>query len=159
MDILYESPWWVYVLFVFLVILGFKASQPRTISLKKLILLPGIFTVWNIAWLTERLEGRYNLLVFWGLGIVVGSIFGWQTVRKWKIKSDHVRKHISLPGTWSTLTLILLVFAARYFFVYNYETQTNESWDFHFADSVVSGLITGIFIGRSLELYKKYCEE
>ena len=159
MNILDQTPWWVYALFVSLVIIGLKASHPRTISLKKLLILPGIFTVLNIIWLTERLQGRYALLFFWAIGLVIGSLIGWRIVLHWKTEANHRLHHLRIPGSWSTLFLIILVFVIRYFFLYNYETKFRESYNFHLADSFVSGIITGIFIGRALELYKKYCEE
>jgi hypothetical protein len=159
MSILYETPWWVFTLFVLLIIIGFKSSRPRTISLKKLLILPGIFTILNVIWLAERLQGRYHLLFIWAIGLVIGSLIGWRLVLNWKTEANHRLHHLHIQGSWSTLFLILLVFAIRYFFVYNYENQVEESYNFHLADSFISGIITGIFIGRALEFYKKYCEE
>lgn len=156
MEILADTPWWVYILFVGLVIIGMKSLKPRTISFARLILLPAVFTIWNIVWLTERLAGQYSFLLFWFISLSAGVFVGRETVRRWKIKADHRNKTISLPGTKSTLILILLVFAFRYFFVYNYETHPHASSHFFLADSIVSGVIIGIFIGRSLELYQKY---
>lgn len=159
MSILYQTPWWVYALFVSLVIIGLKSTRGRTISLSKLLILPGIFTVLNIIWLTERIQGKYTLLFFWAIGLLIGSLIGWRIVLHWKTMANHRLHHLYIPGSWSTLFIILLVFAVRYFFVYNYENHLNESYNFHLADSFISGIITGIFIGRALELYKKYCEE
>lgn len=154
--ILAETPWWVYILFVGLVIIGLKATRPRTISFTRLLLLPSIFTILSIIWLTERLAGNYFFLLFWILGLGAGSLLGWQSVRPWRIKPDRHRKTISLPGTRSTLILILFVFAFRYFFIYNYEVHPEIASHFFLADSILSGVVTGIFIGRSLELYQKY---
>jgi len=112
--------------------------------------------LWNIAWLAERLEGQYSLFIYWVIGLAAGTLIGWQTVRNWKIKVDRHRKTISVPGTWSTLIFILLVFVVRYYFVYHYESHPENSSRFFLADSLVSGIFTGIFIGRSLELYQKY---
>ena len=121
MDILYDAPWWIYVLFVVTVIIGLKSSRTRTISASRLLLLPAIFTLLSIFWMAESLNGRYFLLIFWILGLILGVGFGWQSVHSWKTKADLTTKKITLPATWSTLALILAVFAARYFFVYNYE--------------------------------------
>lgn len=156
MEIIAETPWWVYVLFAVLVIVGLRATRPRTISFNKLLLLPAIFTIWNILWLAERLSGRYSLLLYWLIGIAIGAVIGWQTVRTWKTQVNHQTKSITLPGSWTTLILILLVFAVRYFFVYNYQLHPAHSNNFFLADSFISGIFTGIFTGRSFDLYQKY---
>lgn len=155
MDILINTPWWVYVLFVILMIIGLKATKPRAVPFHRIILLPGIFTIWNIAWLADRLQGHLFLFIFWVIGLIIGAFIGWQTVLSWKVHFDPHRKLISLPGTWTTLIFIFLVFAVRYFFVYNYETHPEVAPHLFTADATISGVITGIFIGRSLEIYRK----
>lgn len=156
MAILLESPWWVYGLFVVLVFLGIRALLPRTIFLYRLFLIPGILTAWNIAFLAERLENYPSYWLFWVIGLVLGGYIGWQAVRSWVVVVDKDEQQITLPGTWSTLILILLIFAVRYFFIFHYEFYPEFYSHFAKADSLSSGMIVGIFIGRSLELYYKY---
>ncbi len=156
MDIISNTPWWVYLLFLYLVGIGLNALRPRTISIKRLILIPGILTIWNIAFLMERLSEKYFFLLFWVVGLSIGVLIGWQTVHSWETKADQVNKTLHLPATWSTLILILLVFAVRYFFLFHYELYPQFYNHFFLADSISSGVITGIFVGRSLELYQKY---
>lgn len=156
MDILSETPWWVYVLFFGLVSIGFAAARPRVVSLRRLLILPLVFTLWNLAWLNERIHGRHSLLVFWILGLAIGSYFGGMSVRKWIVKADRQQEKVHLPGSWSTLVLILLVFAVRYFFVYHYERFPDTSSDLYTYDAAISGLITGIFMGRAYQVFHKY---
>ncbi len=156
MDILSNAPWWAYLGFMISVAIGIASTRPRTISFHRLVILPALFTLLNIAWLAERLQGRYSLLSFWICTLAIGSYLGWQTVRNWETEADHQKKRLSLPGSWSTLYLILAVFATRYFFTYNYELHPEAYIHLFLADAIVSGLITGIFIGRSVELYRKY---
>lgn len=156
MGTLLDTPWWVYVLFVLLVIIGLKSLKPRMIPFKRLLILPLVFMIWNVGWLAERLQGHLFPFFFWGIGLGLGAIIGWRTVLFWKIRADRHRKLISIPGNWTTLIFILLVFATRYFFVYNYEMHPATTPHFFIADALVSGVITGIFTGRALELYRKY---
>lgn len=154
-EILEDTPWWVYLLFIYLVFIGLRATRPRTTSLNKVFFLPLIFTLWNLAWLYERIQGHFLLLFFWPFGIAVGIFSGWAMVRKWHIAYHKSQRTISLPPTWSTLILILLVFAVRYFFVFNYEIHPEKASHLFLADSLISGTITGIFIGRSFHIYQK----
>ncbi len=156
MDILTNTPWWVFVLFIFLTITGLNATRPRVLPLKRLIILPTIFALWNIAWLAERIQGHFSLFIFWLVGLIVGSFIGWQTVLSWRVHADHVHRTVALPGTWSTLFFIVLVFFIRYFFVYNYEAHPEAADHLFSSDALLSGIITGIFIGRVLEIYRKY---
>lgn len=155
MAILSNIPWWVFVLFVFLVINGLKSTQPRTISLKRLLILPTILTLWNIVWLTERVHEQYHLLIFWVGGLALGAFLGWLSVRSYEVRVDRRLQLITLPGTWFTLILILFIFAIRFFFNYNYEVHPNLAFHFYKADALLSGLTTGVFIGRSFGLYRK----
>ncbi|HSX25691.1 MAG TPA: hypothetical protein VLE89_01620 [Chlamydiales bacterium] len=155
-EALKETPWWVYVLFIYLVIIGLTATRPRTFSLKKLFIFPLILTIWNILWLLERLQAHYGLFLFWPFGLIVGGYLGWIMVRSWKISIEKSKQSITLPPTWSTLILILLIFAIRYFFVYNYEVHPEIAPHLFLADALISGVITGIFIGRAFHLYNKY---
>jgi len=156
MDIFDNTPWWIYVFFIALVFLGLRATKPRTIPLNRITFLPLIFTIWNILWLNERTHDHTYLILFWVIGLIVGTFIGWQTVLAWHIYADHRRKLISLPGTWTTLVFILLVFCARYYFVYNYELHPHAAPHLYTPDAFISGLFTGIFTGRALELYHKY---
>ena len=156
MDIITTAPWWVFALFFFLVIVGLTAVLPRAISLKRILFLPLVFTIWNVVWLAERIQGHFFLLIFWAAGLLIGAAFGWVSVRSWKIQADVRHKRLSLPGTWTTLVLILLAFSVRYFFIYNYEMHPEAASHLFISDALISGIITGIFIGRSLELYRKY---
>jgi hypothetical protein len=154
-EIIKLTPWWVFFLFVGLIMIGMKAARPRTTSYRKLFLLPLIFTLWNLIWLNERVQGHYSLIVFWLIGLVLGSGLGWVTVRRWKISAIS-REFIKLPGTWSTLILIMTVFVVRYFFIYNYEAHPEAASRLFSSDAFISGTITGIFIGRALCLIRKY---
>jgi hypothetical protein len=156
MEIFTDTPWWVYIFFVFLILVGLQSTKPRTIPIKRIVILPAIFMVWNILWLAERTEGQLSLAAFLILGFIVGSFIGWQTAQAWHIYADHKRKLISVPGTWTTLIFILLVFSVRYYFVYNYINHPQSAPHLFTPDALISGLFTGIFIGRAFELYRKY---
>lgn len=156
MDILSKFPPWVFLLFAFLVILGLKATLPRAMSVYRLLILPAIFTLWNVVWLSERIHEQFSLLPLWFLGIACGSVIGWQTVASWKVKADRKHKTVTLPGSWSILIYILIIFSIRTFFAYKYETLASHIERYYIWDSLLSGVFTGIFIGRSYELYQKY---
>ncbi len=154
-EILKQTPWWVYLLFVGLTLVGLRATNPRVMTVKKLALLPLVFMAWNLVWLNERVHGHYSLIVFWFIGLFFGGFFGWLTIRRWGVKAIG-RDSIALPATWSTLILIWLDFVIRYFFIFNYETHPEAASHLFLSDALISGTITGIFIGRAVGLILKY---
>lgn len=158
MGIINSTPWWVYLLFFYLILLGLRALKPRTISVVRLILIPAILTLWNIAFLAERLSDNFFFLIFWGVGLGIGALMGWHMVYNWHVKTDKKNRTVTLPPTVSTLLLILIIFATRYFFLFHYELYPEFYSHYFMSDALSSGVITGIFIGRSIELYRKYRE-
>lgn len=156
MDIFNNTPWWGYVFIAALIFLGLRATKPRRIPVIRMAILPAIFIIWNSLWLSDKIHDQTYLILFWAIGLVVGIFIGWQTVLAWHIYADHQRKQISLPGTWTTLIYILLVFCIRSYFVYDYEIHPHAAPHLYTPDALFSGLFTGIFTGRALELYLKY---
>lgn len=155
-ELFQQTPWWVYVLFVFLVLMGLRSTTHRTVPIKQLLIYPLVLTTLNFVWLNERLEGHYHDFFYWIIGLLLGAFFGWILFRHWKVHASHHFQTLALPPTWSSLILILLFFAIRYFFIFNYEMHTEAEFHLFVADSLISGAMTGIFIGRSSLLYWKY---
>src|SRR5579872_1608239 len=122
-ELIRETPWWVYCILVYLIIVGLWSAHPRVISLKRLFLLPFLLLIWNLSWLWERLDGHSLLILLWPFGLMIGFCSGWLLVNRWRIGADRSKELLSLPATWSTLFLILLVFSIRYFFIYNYKVH------------------------------------
>lgn len=152
-----EIPLWAYLLLIIVVVLlGVTASRPKTMPVKRLIIFPSLVALWNLIWLGERVHEEFSLFPVWMMGLIVGVVIGWLTVRKMVIHVDHYRRTISLPGTWTPLLLILIVFFVHYFFNYSYETYPKDAPHLFSSDAFLSGALTGIFIGRSAELYQKY---
>ena len=61
------APWWVYVLFIYVVSIGIKSTKPRTVSIQKVLLIPLLFVVW-------ALYGIYGKLVLGSASLIPLSI-------------------------------------------------------------------------------------
>lgn len=154
LEVLKNTPFWVFLLLIFLLLIGYKALHPRQVSARRLFLLPLIFTLLSLGWLDERVRGHHSLILFWLIGVAIGGLIGWITVQRWNVKI--VGRTAVLPPTRSTLILILLAFSSRYFFMYNYEIHPEMASRLFFWDALISGSITGVFIGRGLHLFAKF---
>jgi hypothetical protein len=153
-----HTPWWVGVLFLFLLALGVRALWPRTTAFGQLALMPAIFLVWGLSnlFLTFRLTGLS--IGLWALGIIAGTAVGLLLVRGLALRADHMHRLVRIPGTPVSLVVMLLIFATKYAFAYQIARNPELVLDptFIALDLGVSGVLTGTLVGRFLGLWQKY---
>lgn len=155
-DILSGAPWWVYVLFIYLVSIGIKSMQPRTLSIKRVVLIPLLFVAWSLYSLYNKFVGFPSLIPLWIISLILGSYLGVKEVRCWHFQKDRHKGLITIPGNYSTLILILLIFTLKFFWGYFYATHSEISYWIYFADTATSSLVTGFFVGRACIFFKRY---
>ncbi|MBS3904035.1 MAG: hypothetical protein KGZ39_01760 [Simkania sp.] len=156
-QVLSGAPWWVYVLFIYLVNIGIKSTQPRTISITRVALLPLVFVVWSVYTLYGKvILGFSSLILLWIVFLALGTYLGIKEVHSWHIHKDRHKQSITIPGNYSTLVLILLIFVLKFFWGYFYATHTNIPYWMYFLDTLTSSLATGFFVGRSCFFLKSY---
>jgi hypothetical protein len=155
-----DTPTWVYLLFAYLLWVGIKASKTRNIALKKLFIMPAIFTYMSANTLLTSFDIHLFEVSTWIGAILIGTIIGWVDIyRNYShIKVDKQKHLIQAPGSWVTLTLIFIIFASRYYFSYEIAMDpalSKQTW-FEVSMLAVSGACTGLFIGRLLSYLYKY---
>ena len=144
-----NTPWWVYALFIYLVRLGFLATQPRIIPVKNLLLLPTLFVLFSLFNLYSTVQVTALHLLVWLGALCLGCLLGWLQYAALKIKAIKDEAKLYIPGTWTLLFIILIIFSIKYYF--NYEsaiepsalTNSSSPWVL-----LLYGLFTGLFIGR-----------
>lgn len=153
-----ETPWWVYLVFVFLILFSLRSilKKRRVHTIQYVLILPSTLGILNFFWLGERLQLHLYPLIYWVLGIISGFFFGWLMATKWVVQFDHDHSLIILPRTPSTLILLILFFVIRYFFIYNYEIHPEAFSHLFIGDALTSGTMTGLFVGRAIQIYMKY---
>ena len=147
-----QTPWWVYVLFIYLIQRGVNASKSQVVSIKKLIILPLVFIALSVHTLMTAFHIYATIIVVWILSIALGSVFGWLLIFRHHFKVDRKKLLIQLPGSWVTLILILAIFISKYYFSYQLSSDpalVNQT-GFEFSMLAISGVCTGLFVGRLL---------
>lgn len=149
-----HTPWWVYLLFVYLIFIGVRASRTNIISLFRVFIIPIIFTAMSIDTLVSAVKINTFSITTWVIAIVLGMTLGFIQIFRLKLVVDRKHSLIQIPGTWSTMIFILIIFIAKYYFGYELamdpEAATNTTFEFWMLG--ISGLFTGMFLGR-LECY------
>jgi hypothetical protein len=70
LNILLNTPWWAFVLFVALMIFGVQALRPRTVPVWRLLITPAVFIGWGVISLV--LQSSPLLILNWLLPAAVG---------------------------------------------------------------------------------------
>lgn len=152
-----HSPWWVYVLFIYCMFIGYKASKTGIVPLGKLIALPAIFLAMSIETLINSFKITPFLFGVWIFAIIVGTGLGWLQICKQAIRVDKEKKLFEVPGTWLTAIVIFLIFAVKYYFGYELAADPGltKQTTFEVAMLFLSGAFSGLFVGKLLNfLYR-----
>ncbi len=83
-----DTPFWVYLLFLYLILRGIKARKPGEVTLGKLAIIPLIFTIMGLAEM-QRLYGfTLETVSHWLASLLAGTATGTRLI---SIKSTHRR--------------------------------------------------------------------
>lgn len=147
-----STPWWVFVLFAYLVRLGFAARKPRYIPFRNLFFLPAIFVVISLFGLSELIGFTEKNMGIWIAALLIGSVLGWLHFYFIKIKAVKNEATLYLPGTWSLLIIILALFTSKYFFGFQLaiDPQLLQQEKYLIIWLSLYGLFTGLFFGRAM---------
>lgn len=150
-QVLGGTPWWVWFIFIYVLIIGVKALRPRIVSIYRLTLMPLLFVFLSIHTLfivpLDFIRVTYFLLTSL-IGVGIGF---WQISRLY-LQIDKKQKYIAVPGSITTLLLVLVIFASKYYFGYTIDTNPLMMQNNAFVWSMlaISGICTGMFIGRAI---------
>jgi hypothetical protein len=154
-SVLNGAPLWVWGVLIYLIFIGIRSSKTYTISLAVMPILPTVLFIWLISDLFEY-EDMSLLLLYFIIGLIVGVILGFYFLYQKIIDIDRKANTITFEGTWMLLALLMIIFMIKYAFGYmnavNHPFIVRYSW----LELVVSGFISGIFIGRLSKNYYRY---
>ena len=147
---LQNTPWWVYVILVLLVVRGVKASRPRLISLRKLCILPIVLLAVSLYMLFIETVPSLITIGVWLLCLFIGGVLIFLQIQRQTLQFDKKRHLVKTSGTWTVLILILLIFFSKYYFDYTLSVEPQEIHHLIFRLSLygLTGLCNGLIIGR-----------
>lgn len=156
--ILAHTPWWVFLLFAFLVSRGIRAFNPAEISLAQLATVPAIFTIWGLVGLNERYGLSLGAIAFWLAALAIGAIIGAKIMEGTALKGDRTRGVVYRPADFTVLPLILIAFGSKYALAVVAATSPEiaSAVGFRFVDLGISGLFGGMFVGKFARYLRAY---
>ena len=148
-------PVWVYPLFLILLYLGIRQCYLRTTKIYRLVILPIIFILMSL----NNLDGSPALtwisMPCWIIAIALGIYLGYLHKKNATITVDKSQGIITIPGDWSMLLLILIVFAVEFAINAVEAVGPSPAW-FGPLALAVSGLVTGMSVGRNGTFLYRY---
>jgi hypothetical protein len=111
-QIIAHTPFWVWLILLFLIWRGLGSTVSRDAGLTRLLLMPSVLlclTLWSV------LSSGLSTAILAGLilGVLAGVAAGLVLERR-NPATNLGNGRIRLPGEWTTLMVILVVFATRY---------------------------------------------
>jgi hypothetical protein len=153
-----HTPWWVFLIFIFVLSRGIAALQTRVVAITKLAIVPLIFAAW----------GAYSLFQLFGLNpagigifavaLLIGAGVGLVLSRHGTVRAEQTLGLVEVSGSPVVLILMLIIFTSKYALGYwvATEPEAHDSIGFLATDAIVSGLVIGIFVGRFAGLWRRY---
>jgi len=156
MQILSNTPKWVFALFIFLLILGVRQMRDRTMPRRRLVIMPLIFLALSLFGIISAFGWNLEPLLIWAVAYVLMVVFIKQYIPIKDASYDPGTQRFKVPGSIFPLILILIIFCLKYFVGVGTAMQAPFTQDplFPVIISALYGVSSGIFAGRSLRIMK-----
>lgn len=156
LQIFLGAPTWVYVVFVYLIIIGVMALHNTAVGLNRVIIVPILFIGWSMYSLFAKYGFSPSLLALWILFFAIGCLIGWFILSRdiYVNKKDML---VHIPGSIYPLILYMTFFIVKYALGATSAMMPELASNFIIwgTDIIASSLIAGIFSGRFLSILQK----
>lgn len=157
LNILENTPLWVYAVFLLLCYYGIKALSPSHESKASLLITPPILLGWSLYSLNLTPDLSLSISC-WLAAVITGSFVALLIFSRKGVELDQAQTGLIVPGTQKTLVLYLLFFAVSYYFGYQAEVDPQHSATLPMVllKACASGFASGLFCGRSIRFYQMF---
>lgn len=144
LNIIAGTPWWVWIVFVYLVFVGLKARLTQTVYLPVLFIVPALFT--GLKFSALGVAG----FAYYAPWLIPGAIAGF-LMTYYKPATFHKNNFtVTVPGSWQTFALLMLLFSMRYVFGYLQSQHPELMLSCGMIELALHATFAGIFWGRAL---------
>ena len=161
-EIIINTPWWVFAIFIYVLFIGIRAFWDRKIyNIMQLLTVPLILSGFSLMGLVRNYGFSLYGLNYFLLASLMGIILGYFYASKSGVQVASDLKYIIIPGNFITLILMLLIFSKKYFLGYKYsiDQALKDNIYYMLFDIITSGFLIGILFGRSIYYAKTLGKE
>jgi len=159
LNVVTETPLWVWILFAFLITIGINALRDREMNIRGLFIMPLFFLLWGGISVIDELAFSFWGLAVMSLGFLLGCGTGWCLSSSGpQLKRKEGTNLIIWPGTPWVIVFVIITFIIKYTLnvFLNIAPELISSLWFNVIFGVLNGVISGVLWGRTLNLYFNY---
>lgn len=155
-EIITNTPLWVWPLLLFLLFRGYQQSQDRTVGLSKLGIIPAIFLFLGLSGLINAFGADPVNLALWAVGIGFAVLLHLKLELPRGVRFSPQDQTFHVPGSWQPLVLMLAVFCAKFTVgvMVGMRLPIVDTAAFAATVSLVYGLLGGMFLGRAVVIWR-----
>lgn len=147
------TPTWVWVILVYLIILGIKSFKTRVVYIPKLFIIPIALSA-----MKYKLFIAGGFIVWFGycLCLLLASYLSFRSCNMQKVTIIKETISVELPGTYWSLIIFISFFVIKY--IFGYIAATNQALynDIQIFELYISGLFSGYFLGKAISYLIKF---
>ncbi len=153
-QILIGTPTWVWALLTLLVGLGLAQRRPRTVTLRRVVLLPLAMTGLSMVGTYSAFHTSPWSWILWAGAALAAITWFASADAPAGIRYDSAQKRFHLRGSCEPLLLMMAIFCTRYGVAVAIAMHPAWAQDVAVAAIVASicGALSGVFVGRMLRM-------
>ena len=162
-EILNRTPPWVFVLFFILIALGYFQSKDRTVSRRRVSVLPVIMIALSFYGVFSAFGVAPAGLVFWVLGVALAVGVGVKLATPQGVTFFSETQSFFIPGSWFPMVFMMAIFFTKYAVGVTLARQLPIAGELAFVASVslCYGLLSGVFLARAMVVWRsamRHCQ-
>lgn len=146
-------PWWVPLVFIYCLWIGWECSKERTTSLPIFFIFPIVFISMAFSSLTECARA---CMVSYTASLVAGVLLGWIITSKTPIKINKADTAITVPGSWQVMILVMALFSTKFTFGYLRALAPTIAQTFQSFQWIIQGLVSGVLLGKAMNFLRRF---
>ena len=157
-QIVRHTPVYVFLALAYGLFVGIRALRSRSMLVPTMPILPAVFLVLSIGSLISTASTLPITVFAWIVAVGTGVGLGASLLSANVLAVDRGRSRVTLGGDLSVLVLFVVFFGVKYFSGVVHATRPALASNpaFAIAMMVLSGISTGIMVGRIVKLYSVY---
>ncbi|GLX76973.1 hypothetical protein tinsulaeT_03130 [Thalassotalea insulae] len=153
-QILANTPLWVYGLFIFLLVFGFVQTRTRLVNKVPALLLPVGMIVLSLSGVHSSFGLELLPLAAWGCALIIVTVAGYVLFKDERIHFKASEGKYFIPGSWAPFMVMMAIFFAKYLYAVmsSLGAEIITTPIFIGTLAAVYGILSGYFASRAVNL-------